>query len=182
MQIIIDYIQMHLGSVSATIIIFFLSCIEVSKIKLNPISSILKFVGKACNATLYSKMDELEKSQSDICKEFNITRDIMKERFLDIDTQMNEKFTKLGNDLSYSVAMTSRYRLIRAGEDVINGVGISKDRLEVLLNDDLKVYQRYCNEHPEYINHKGQRSVKILLDYENEVLEHERKNHEVINS
>ena len=106
----------------------------------------------------------------------------MKERFLEIDTQMNEKFTKLGNDLSYSVAMTSRYRLIRAGEDVINGVGISKDRLEVLLNDDLKVYQRYCNEHPEYINHKGQRSVKILLDYENEVLEHERKNHEVINS
>ena len=196
MQILIDYIHMHLGSTIGTIIIFFLSCIEISKIKFNPISAILKFIGKACNSTLYEKMDALEKQQNELSDKFEKTYDAMQERFKEIDNQMETRFEDVGqrfdgmsdrlqtykDQLDYSVAMTSRYRLIRAAENVIDGSGVSKDRLEVLLNDDLKVYQTYCNTHPEYINHKGQRSVKILLDYESEVQQYERQNNEAVNS
>ena len=185
MQYLIEYVQMHVGSVLGLVIIFFLSCIEVSKIQINPISAILRFIGKACNSTLYEEMKELKDSQAELSKQFDKTYNAMQARFKDIDNQIDDKFTRLGEKINetgekiYKVdAMTSRYRLIRAAEDVVCGVRVSKDRLEVLLNDDMKTYQRYCNEHPTYINHKGQRSLKILLDYESEVLENERQSNE----
>lgn len=189
LQILTEYVQMHMGSIGGAIVLIILSCIEISKIKLNPISAFLKFVGKACNATLYEKMDALEKQQNELSAKFEQTYEAMQERFIDIDTQidskfndLNEKINNVDNNLDFSVAMTSRYRIIRAADEIVAGSDISKDRLDVLLNDDLAVYQSYCNRHPKYINHKGQNSKRLLLDYEKEIQKRERQNNKTLNS
>lgn len=155
------------------VIYLILRLIEIAPIRINPWSTLVKSVRHFFTGDLAEKIEQIETNQKDISDKFEKTQNLMRTRFCEIDSQMNRKFDTLSEDLKYSVAMSSRYRLIRAADELKNGIEISPDHLEVLLQDDLKVYKMYCDNHPEYINHKGQKSVQILLAYESMIIHNE---------
>ena len=70
-------------------------------------------------------------------------------------------------DNEFTKAMTSRYRIIRAADEIRNGNDISDEHLEQL-GEDVEIYDGYCNSHTNYSNHKGQKSKELVLSYENQ--------------
>lgn len=64
-----------------------------------------------------------------------------------------------------TIATNSRYRIIRAADEVRNGNDLSEDHVEQL-GEDVDIYKAYCDTHPDYKNHKGRVSMEIVLDYE----------------
>lgn len=174
MDVIIEFVNTHTTGVWTVVIVFLLSCVEVSKIKINPISTVLAFIGKKCNADLYERMDAFEERQTELSDRFEGVKGVMQDRFQEIDIAMDTRFSELNDKVNglinrrdFDEAMTSRYRLIRAADEILEGHKISDDHLQQL-GEDIEIYNTYCLSHPDYKNHKGKKSMQIVTDYENE--------------
>lgn len=165
LYVIYQDIKAH-GVETAFLIYLILKLIDITPININPWQSIVKAIRRFFTGDLAQKIDAIEKNQNDIVSKFEKTQEIMKERFQTIDSQMSENFNSIEEELAFSCAMTSRYRLIRTADELSNGLEPSHDHLEILLQDDLPTYQKYCDTHPDFVNHKGRVSVQLLLTYE----------------
>ena len=77
---------------------------------------------------------------------------------------VNESLEKLSERVDYNEAMTSRYRIIRAADELRNGAELSHDSVENLM-EDMDTYTSYVDRHPSYKNHKGQASMRLILEY-----------------
>lgn len=128
--------------------------VEIAPIKINPWSAITKWFSKRLTKDLESKIDENAKLNSTNY------------------TYLSNEIAGIKNDITdlkeadeLREAMTSRYRIIRAADEVNNGIIISDDHLDQL-GEDIDIYDHYCETHPEYKNHKGQRSKQMIQDYE----------------
>lgn len=94
------------------------------------------------------------------------------DRLTDMDTKIKNqsaKIDKLDKRIEFKDAMTCRYRIIRAADEIRNGSELSEEHLEQL-GEDIEIYKNYCKAHPDYTNHKGQKSMQLVLDYEDRIL------------
>lgn len=73
--------------------------------------------------------------------------------------------TEIRNDMDKDRAMASRYRIIRACDETRHGEELSDDHISQL-SEDIDIYKKYCKDHPEYLNHKGQASMRYIEEYE----------------
>lgn len=172
LYVIYQDIKAH-GVETAFLIYLILKLIDITPININPWQSIVKAIRRFFTGDLAQKIDAIEKNQNDIVSKFEKTQELMQERFETIDNQMNDSFNSLNEELIFNNAMTSRYRLIRAADELSNGIEPSKDHLEILLQDDKRIYESYCNSHPDFVNHKGKVSVQLLLTYEQMLIKKE---------
>lgn len=78
---------------------------------------------------------------------------------------INKTVKELIEKIDANEAMTSRYRIIRAADEVRNGGDLSDDAVEQLA-EDLDIYDSYCDRHPDFKNHKGKNSRRIVVEYE----------------
>ena len=78
---------------------------------------------------------------------------------------INSTINDLIEKIDANEAMTSRYRIIRAADEVRNGGNLSDDAVEQL-SEDLDIYDSYCDRHPGFKNHKGKNSRRIIVEYE----------------
>lgn len=161
------------GIETAFLVYAILKMIDIAPIKINPWTSLVNGMRAFFMGDLPAKIERVEENQAEISQKFEATQNIMKSRFEAIDEQMKNNFSEIREDISFSEAMSSRYRLIRTADELTNGLEPSKDHLEILLQDDLQIYQGYCDAHPEFINHKGRRSVQMLLIYEEALIRKE---------
>lgn len=76
---------------------------------------------------------------------------------------------RLNDKTDFNEAMTSRYRIIRAADEIRNSIDLSEEHLEQL-GEDIEIYRAYCSTHPDYRNHKGQNSMQLVLEYEEKKL------------
>lgn len=107
----------------ATLLLVGLSAfVEITPIKINPISAVLKWIGSKINSEVISKVDKLEK-------------DIKR-----IEHTEGERYAK-----------SARTRVLRFGDEVIHGVKHSKEHFDDILMD-IHEYDTYCEEHPEFEN------------------------------
>lgn len=75
----------------------------------------------------------------------------------------------LNAKIDYNEAIAARYRIIVAADELRNGNPPSPEHLEQL-GEDIETYKKYCTViNPEYTNHKGQQSMKMILEYEAKV-------------
>lgn len=107
-----------------------------------------------CLPVLVKRISQLRKEKKD-----------ENEVIVDTVSKLTDSVNNLSEKLDFNEAMTSRYRIIRAADEIINGVELSDEHLEQL-GEDIEIYKAYCAKHDDYKNHKGQLSMKLVLDYE----------------
>lgn len=78
---------------------------------------------------------------------------------------IEDSVNALAEKVDYNEAMTSRYRIIRAADEVRRGEKLSQDSLDQL-GEDIEIYRAYCDSHPSYKNHKGKSSMDLIEKYE----------------
>ncbi len=99
-----------------------MTILELSKIKVNPWTAIARWLGRAINGELLKSIEDLKKEVNDI-KE----------------------------NAEEQVAVDCRARILRFGDEMMHNFKHSKDHFDQTLLD-IKIYERYCEEHPEFEN------------------------------
>ena len=105
--------------------------IEITPIKFNPISMILKWVGERTNKALMTRMDDLEKKVDAVAKSQD-----------DVDERLAKKD-----------ATDCRVRILRFSDELRCDMKHSKESFDQVLTD-IDDYERYCATHPHFKNNK----------------------------
>ncbi len=110
--------------------------VEISPVKINPVSAFLKWLGKKINGELTEKVDKL-----------------------------GVEVKALQNADAERDAINCRTRILRFGDEVIHGTRHSKDHFDQTLRD-IDTYEHYCSEHPTFKNNvTGITTEKIKAVY-----------------
>lgn len=117
---------------SGGIVILLMTLIQISPIKINPWGWIGRHIGRAINGEVLDKV----KTLSD-----------------------DVKVLKESNDEEW--ASLSRSHILRFGDELLHGVDHSKEHFDQILIDISK-YERYCEEHPEYLNNIASATIKQI--------------------
>lgn len=120
-----NFLKDHIGIV----IIALLSCIEVSKIKINPWSALLKWAGNIILGDVKKDITCLSKNMDDMSLQI-------------------EGIKEEGQEFE---ARAARNRILSFGDEVYKGVRHSKEFFDHILTD-ISFYKRYCQEHPDFQN------------------------------
>ena len=111
--------------------------IQISPIKVNPWSWIARAIGRAINAEVIQKVDNLEK-----------------------DLQTLKKHTE------EQTAKECRVRILRFGDEILHDVHHSKEHYDQILLD-ITEYNNYCKEHPNFKNNMTMITTsRIMATYE----------------
>ena len=167
------------GATIGGIIIVLSLFVEISPIKVNPWSSIARGIGKVFSAYTNERIDAIENRMTNNEKLHNESLKSLIENLDNFNNNMitmnqmiqvvNDKIQETNDKQEMIEAMTSRYRIIRGADEIRNGIILSDDNIEQL-GEDIEIYDSYCKNHPEYKNHKGQISKRVVLDYEQDRL------------
>ena len=112
-----------IGSAAGIVVIISIF-IEITPIKINPVSNFLKWLGKKINGEIIDRFDALEK------------------KVTNIESVNNERN-----------AISCRVRILQFGDEVRRGTRHSKENFDQILSD-IDEYERYCEAHPEFKNNK----------------------------
>lgn len=122
------------GGVSVLLILSVL--IQIAPIKINPWSSIAKWIGNALNADLSKNVDEIKEQHI-------IIRDRLDEH-IRIDNERH--------------ASTNRSRILRFNTEILEGKPHTQEDWDEIL-EFIDYYERYCEEHHEYKNNKAVHAI-----------------------
>lgn len=111
--------------------------IEITPVKINPISALLRWVGKQINKELMDKVNTLE--------------------------------TKVGA-LEKSDVIDCRVRILTFADEIRRGVRHSKETFDQVLSD-IDTYERYCTDHPDFMNNKTVAAKAKILDVYSECMD-----------
>lgn len=121
------------------ILIVILSLFQVSKIQINPWTTIFNWIGKQLNHDLTGKVDGINKDIKSMQK--------------DID--------KLKEADDMTAALNSRYRIIRFADEIYHGQLHSHEHYKQILYD-ITTYESYCDSHPEFPNQIAVAAIKQI--------------------
>lgn len=107
--------------------------IEITPIKINPVSAFLRWLGKKVNGDVIQQVENLEK-----------------------------KLDTLESETKEVQAVERRIRILRFGDEVRIGGLHSKENFDQIL-DDIKEYKQYCDEHKDFANDKTVLTTEIIL-------------------
>ncbi|MCZ9312869.1 MAG: hypothetical protein O0V67_05790 [Methanocorpusculum sp.] len=133
MNLTLGQIVGRIAGVIAVLSIF----IEITPVKINPISALLRWIGKQTNKELMDKVSTLE--------------------------------TKVGA-LEKSDVVDCRVRILTFADEIRRGVRHSKETFDQVLSD-IDTYERYCKEHPDFMNNKTVAAKAKILDIYSECMD-----------
>ena len=105
--------------------------VEITPIKINPISSFLAWVGKKTNTELTDRVEALDKKVS----------------------KLETKVTNLEDSNDERNAVLCRVRILRFGDEIRRGQTHSQDSWDQVFSD-MDDYEAYCQSHPLFKNNK----------------------------
>lgn len=112
------------------ILIVLLSLIQISPIKWNPWSSILKKIGKMMNEDLSTKVTKLE-----------------------------EGLTTLQKSCDEKAMNDCRTRILRFNDEILHKQRHSKEHFDQIITD-ISDYESYCTKHPDFKNNIAKLAIK----------------------
>ena len=127
-------------------IIILLTLIEITPIKVNPLSWIARKIGKAFNGEV---MKEIGALNQEICKVKHEVKDIKKD-VEDIREEAKER-----------EATNRRARILEFGDEILHEVDYSKEHWDSVLMD-ISEYEHYCDDHPHYMNNVAKATIKHI--------------------
>ena len=108
--------------------------IEITPVKINPVSRFLTWLGRKINGEVITKVDQLE-------KEVQAMRKVNDEQ----------------------EAINCRYRILRFGDEVKHGTLHSQEHFEQILAD-IDAYEIFCKDHKDFKNNKTRVTTERILD------------------
>ena len=125
---------------AAGIIVLLSIFIEITPIKINPVSCMLNWIGARTNKNIIEKFESMEKDVSGLKKEIDSIRESEDERD----------------------AETRRVRILEFGDEVAHSQMHSKERYTQVLHD-IDVYDKYCLSHPNFKNSQTVGARRLIL-------------------
>lgn len=119
---------------SAGVVVLLSLFIEITPVKVNPLSAVAKWFGKKANGELHNEVANLRKDVADI-----------------------------RGDISRQQAEACRCRIIRFGDDLRIGQRHSQDHFQQVLLDIVN-YDLYCEAHPDFCNGVTKLTSKLIED------------------
>lgn len=113
--------------------------IEITPIKINPLSWLAKKIGKAFNGEIMKEIGTLKAEVKDIKNDVSDIREEAKER----------------------EATSRRTRILEFGDEILHGVDYSKEHWDQILLD-VTSYENYCDAHPHYMNSVAEATIKHI--------------------
>ena len=113
--------------------------IQISPIKINPLSWIARKIGNALNADILKRLDGTDKAITELDKK--------------LDKHVLENEREKMDDC--------RRRILMFNEKVLAEDKITKERYDSVL-EDIDIYEKYCNSNPDYPNSKALLSIENL--------------------
>ena len=113
--------------------------IEITPIKINPLSWLAKKIGKAFNGDVMKEIGTIKTEVKDIKKDVADIREEAKER----------------------EATSRRTRILEFGDEILHDVDYSKEHWDSILMD-ISEYERYCDDHPHYMNNVAKATIKHI--------------------
>lgn len=129
------------GGIWFGVVFIFLSLIEVSKIKINPWTWIIKGIGSAINEEVVKKIDGIQKEVDSIKQDVRTIKDNADER----------------------EASNCRTHILRFGDDLLHGVRHSKEHFNHVLIA-ISTYEQYCKNHPGYLNNVASATIEHIKE------------------
>lgn len=132
-------------------LLLLLTLIQISPIKVNPWSAIARTLGRAINAEVLGKLDEVKKEQEK-------TRSRL-DAHIQADDERN--------------ADDRRTRILRFNNELIRNIPHTKEDFVDILAD-IDDYEAYCREHPFYKNNRaGHAIANIGRVYDERLIKHD---------
>lgn len=135
---LIQALDISVGELSLYVVII-LTLVQIVPIKINPWSWIAKHIGKAINGEVLDKVDGLETKIDDLEK-----------RMQEVDLKNDRRD-----------AINHRVRILRFGDEILEGRKHSKDSYDQVLTD-ITDYNAYCDKHPEFKNDQTVATVEHI--------------------
>jgi len=148
--------------------------IEISPIKINPWSAIGKLFGLSGQIDkLYERVDGIGKQVNTIEVSRAEDKEISKKNCENICNKINcleeqvnlveDKVNKVDTDAEEQKAVNARVRILHFGDEILHHQQHTKEHFEQTLKD-IKVYNTYCDKHPEFENNITVANNKIILE------------------
>lgn len=125
-----------------------LTLIQIAPIKINPWSKMMKAIGKAMNAEVLAKVN-------------NVESDLQSLRG-DVDNLRSEE--------GKGRALDCRARIVRFGDEIQCGEKHSKEHFNAILYD-ISMYEKYCKENPGFPNEVAVINIELIKDIYKKCLE-----------
>ena len=114
-----------------------LSLIEVSKIKINPLSWIRSIIFK-------SVIDELKENKAEIMS-------------------LKKELSEFKKEQKFNEATAARRRILRFNDESIFGMKHTREHFDEVIAD-IDNYESFCRENTDYQNNKGKMAMKNIKD------------------
>lgn len=140
----IDLMKLTVGQIFggiAGIIVVLSIFIEITPIKINPVSSFLKWIGKKANEDLKKQVEKLD------------------EKVDGLEMKLEESEAKADK----REAITCRVRILRFGDELRIGTPHSKENFDQVLSD-IDTYKKFCDGHKDFENEKTVATTEIIKD------------------
>ena len=121
------------------VLVVLLSIVEVSPIKINPWSALVKWLGRAINADVIKSLETVKATQAETRKtlENHIKTDEKRE------------------------ADHCRARILRFNNELLREIPHTKEEFIDVLKD-IDEYERYCREHKDYANGRAVHAINNI--------------------
>ena len=114
------------------VLLLFMTLLQITPIKINPWSWLGRFIGRAINSEVITKVDNLSKELADH------------------KSKSEERHATL-----------CRAHILRFGDEVLHGIPHSKEGYDNILLD-IDSYEEYCDKHPDYKNNVALATIKNI--------------------
>jgi hypothetical protein len=145
------------GSFWVALLIALSLLVEITPIKINPLSWLAKKIGQAFNGEVMNKISNLEAKMDNKIGTLktemgNVNKEVqgIKKDVADIREEAKER-----------EATNRRTRILEFGDEILHGVDYSKEHWDNVLRD-ITAYENYCDEHHNYMNNVAKATIKHI--------------------
>lgn len=147
-------------------VLFLLSIIQISPLRLNPWTWISRKFGASVTKAMEDEIGGLKEEIKALKEQQRQDALEVAARLDNVDAAVGgsmKGMAALANRLEEQVAVTARHRIVRTNDELLRGVRHTKENLDQSLYD-IKAYESYCGRHPEFRNHMISLSIENIQD------------------
>ena len=165
-----DAITIFLERYGWVAIALLMSMVEISPIKVNPWSAILKYIGSKLNGELQTDIqsikadmqamkEDIQGVKTDVQESREQTREEIRSQMRTLD----KKIETVRESSQVVEAKQSRVRILRFDEELLKGEEHTKEHFTQIL-DDIDLYEEYCDKHDGFKNGIARHAIKHIRD------------------
>ena len=131
--------------------------VEITPIKINPLSWIARKIGKAFNGEVMSELSNFK-------TEMGVEIITIKNEMSNVNKEIKgikQDVSDIREEAKEREATNRRTRILEFGDEILHETVYSKEHWDQILLD-ITEYENYCDEHPRYMNNVAKATIKHI--------------------